>query len=131
MYIKDFPFSSIITVDSFSKNDISGMTIGMYTSVEEKFDSFSKLLKNIYPSIDNIFEASNNIDSYYISDKTCNNRGKICTFIVEIIDFHNHELKGSIIWIEKKKELLFRSELELMKIINEVMEMITIDFKYC
>ena len=31
MYIKDFPFSSIITVDSFSKNDISGMTIGMYT----------------------------------------------------------------------------------------------------
>lgn len=43
------------------------------------------------------------------------------TFILKILDMQNSTWQGSILWVEKKNEQYFRSELEMLKLIDEAL----------
>ncbi|MDO5146253.1 MAG: hypothetical protein Q4D60_04555 [Eubacteriales bacterium] len=43
------------------------------------------------------------------------------TFVIKILDRRNKTWQGSIVWANENKERYFRSELEMLKMIDEVL----------
>ncbi|MDO5147259.1 MAG: hypothetical protein Q4D60_09670 [Eubacteriales bacterium] len=48
-------------------------------------------------------------------------RKKEQTFIIKVLDRKHRTWQGSILWVEEKKEQHFRSALELLKLVDEVL----------
>lgn len=43
------------------------------------------------------------------------------SFVIRVLGKRNRTWQGSIVWVEQKKEQYFRSELEMLKLIDEVL----------
>ena len=49
-------------------------------------------------------------------------KGKSSTFVVKVIGTENASWQGTIQWVDGKKEMPFRSTLELRKLLDSVVE---------
>lgn len=49
-------------------------------------------------------------------------KGKSSTFIVKVMSTENASWQGTIQWVDGKKDVPFRSTLELIKLIDSVVE---------
>lgn len=142
-YIK----SSIIRVDSYSSKIMTGSLVNSYFEEERPFSSYIELIFILEEFADDIDypQSSTAVRQFNEKRKSLRQtgkrefvrkegiqliesmaeisevRGELATFSISILSRHNSDWQGNILWIEKKESHVFRSSLELAKLIDSVL----------
>ena len=124
--------SITVSVDSFRNKVLCGK---LFTTGEEAM-GFESLIE-LFIKTEEILErsemaASQDLSAGYDSgawirsglDTTLQymETGKLATFVIDIMFRQNKSWQGSVVWLEGKKKLAFRSALELTFLINGALE---------
>ena len=127
-----------ICVDDRQHGESSGRVYSCYSREAEPFAHEYQLIKIIERLLDSIGypQSSVKIRSFQGKEEkrfpkpekvldgreVANHSGKLGTFLVHIKYRQNATWQGEICWMEKGKNVSFRSELELLKLMDNAME---------
>lgn len=127
--------SSVVTVMSYDKKRLAGKFDNPYYGQSLYFDNMVQLLiilENLQkatgyprPSTDIRVFGEDDIDTGYISEikKNAPVNATIAqqSFLIHVVFRQNSSWQGSLSWIEQRKEVQFRSALELIRLIDSAM----------
>ena len=126
----------VLCVDKINKNDLLGRLYTRYSTEAVPFKSLMEVICSLDAFFDEIKfpqktlklrsfdepklekEPSKRKLVQKVSDMM-KHRGDLATFVVHIQYRQNATWQGKVVWTEKKKEIPFRSALELIKLIDE------------
>ena len=126
---------SVIKVFTYGDNDISGVVVNPYYKKEMYFKNFAQLIFIIEDLMDSLNFPQKSMESRVFSIETDNVRhrkiiegeappGSVVTasFQLSVYFRQNASWQGNLVWMDKKMESSFRSVLELITLIDNVME---------
>lgn len=127
-----------VCVDAYDNGNFKGNIFNCYHNGPEVFKDSMELLNRLENTMDRLdypqkttkersFLKTNKNDTkkrtervQYMKDDFENKTGEKATFLIEIKHRENATWQGNIKWVEGKKEQNFRSVLELIKLMDEI-----------
>lgn len=125
---------NMVMVHSYDNKVMSGVLSNQWLENQVAFHSFSEfvLMYDMWMSKIHYPEEGDRKRSLYHKDtlpyvykmqseELQNNRGAIATFLIHVYYRQHSSWQGKIYWIEQKKEQYFRSVLELLYLMDEIL----------
>lgn len=109
----------LIRADRYSEGELSGRVDHICLTGEKPFASTFQMLMQIQQLLDTgqcpCVKPVRTLSELY------EDRKGIATFQLEVLFTQNHSWQGRLTWLEQKQEANFRSVLELMMILDDVL----------
>jgi len=119
--------SILIYIDSYKNNVPRGRCYLPYLDESKEFSSLVQMLSIIEQdiskreSLDFIYNVCSLKSRYFMEKDERDRIGKGMGFIVNILFSRNSSWQGSLYWVEGEKNIQFKSALEFIFIMNEIL----------
>ncbi len=125
--------TSVIKVNSYEKKNIKGSMFNSYYKDEIRFDNLAQLIFLIEDMLNALQYPQKGMESRSFR-KECENVARavrttgcssadevLATFKINVLFRQNASWQGSIVWLEQEMEAQFRSVLELILLMDDVL----------